>query len=399
MTRVCPQKITFTVLLLIYPFRVCSFTTEDISNLYRDLFNDTIYNKHAPARKPTKVLMRVQLEEIRKIDDMNEMLVTRVRVHIRWTDKRLIWDEENYGEGNGDGISSIQVSPDMVWRPDIALINGVSELTRLGSEASPIKIIEKVAQLQWSPVGLFESKCYFDLEFYPFDVQKCEIQLGTLGSSTQFIEFEEMECVKIDSVLQTSTWSLESIDQYVSEFVFNNRVVKKQNILTCVYTLRRKYKFYITTILLPLAFLGMMNPLAFLIPCDSGEKISFAITLFLSFAVYDTILTEKIPVNSDKMSYLQLYIAAQLSCTVFVLLASIVQSRLHAAHPGNTRKNRISPEHSNADEKFRMYGSWYKWEDVKWMTKVDIIFFLCTLFAQIVCNIWFYQTVKRGRTY
>ena len=197
------KKAVFFVILLIYP--VHGFNTQDITNLYRDLFNDTSFYKYAPARKPTEVLIRVQLEEIGKIDDVNEMLVTRIRCHIRWKDKRLVWDNDNnYGGKDGDGISAIQVPPFFVWKPDIALINGVTELNILGSDATPVKIIDE-GQLQWSPVGIFESKCHFDLEYYPFDEQTCEVKFGTVSSDDDFVEFTSTSCIKIDAVLETST--------------------------------------------------------------------------------------------------------------------------------------------------------------------------------------------------
>ena len=387
------KKAALFVILLIYP--VHGFNTQDITNLYRDLFNDTSFYRYAPARKPTEVLIRVQLEEIGKIDDVNEMLVTRIRCHIRWKDKRLVWDNDNnYGGQDGDGISAIQVPPYFVWKPDIALINGVTELNILGSDATPVKIIDE-GQLQWSPVGIFESKCHFDLEYYPFDVQTCEVKFGTVSSDDDFVEFKSTSCIKIDAVLETSTWTLENIEEYESEFFFNPKEGKKQQILTCAYKLRRKYKFYVISMLLPLMFLGVMNPLAFLIPCDSGEKISFAITLFLSFAVYDTILMEKIPINSDKISYLQLYIAGQLAFTVFILIASIVQTRINTLQPDDADENVVLAEEGVQKTRIKD-GCVGKWKKLQWMTRADIILFFCTLLAQVFYNIWFYSVAHTG---
>ena len=220
-----------------------------------------------PPSKPVKVWMRVQLEEIQDIYDVNEILVTRVRVHVWWRDKRLEWSKGKYS------IISILVPPHAVWKPDIALLNDVSELTSLGTRSSTIRISRRSNQLQWSPVSIFETKCIFDLEYYPFDTQHCEIKMGTLSSYERFIKFDCLECIKLNGTFETSTWSLEAIHKYESDFVFNNEVFKKQRILTCVYTLKRKSSYYVTNILLLLLFLGLMNPLAFLIPCHSGEKI------------------------------------------------------------------------------------------------------------------------------
>ena len=306
-------------------------------------------------------------------------------------------------------------------------MNDVSELTSLGARSSPIRINRRSNQLQWSPVSIFETKCIFDLEYYPFDTQHCEIKLGTLSCYERFIKFDSLECMKLNGTFGTSTWSLEAIHKYESDFVFNYEVFRKQRILTCVYTLKRKSSYYVTNILLPLLFLGLMNPLAFLIPCHSGEKISFAITLFLAFAVYETIILQKVPVNSDKVSYLQLYVIVQLAFTVFILVTSIVQTRLYVSFvknpsadlhdqdsrqrnkdPGTPLANDVTSENKSLElepmnmveiieikEKTQTYLI-AKWKRLPCMTKVDIISFLVVLVSQVVCNAFFYVTMMRG---
>ena len=85
------------------------------------------------------------------------------------------------------------------------------------------------------------------------------MKFGTVVSDDDFVEFTNTKCIKIDAVLETSTWTLEAMDEYKSEFYFNPKEGKKQEILSCVYTLRRKNRFYVISMLLPLMFLGNEN--------------------------------------------------------------------------------------------------------------------------------------------
>ena len=401
---------------------VSSATLTNMTKLFKEIFDEN-HDPNAPPKKPVKVGMRVQLEEIRDIDDVNEILVTRVRVHIWWRDERLKWSWDKYR------IASILVPHHTVWKPDIALINDVSEVTSLVAKASPIRIIRRSGQMQWSPVSIFESKCIFDLEYYPYDKQRCEIKMGTINSDDTFISFFSLKCMKLTGKFETSTWSLESIDKYESDLVLNSEVYKKQKVLTCVYTLKRKSAYYVTSMLLPLLLLGLMNPLAFLIPCHSGEKISFAITLFLAFAVYETIIMEKIPVNSDKTSYLQLYIIIQLAFTVLILIVSIIQTRIYemsaesdAEKTCKTEKYRSTREQEdyfvdNNENKSSTTGCeagtnmmnitgtktsqaergvLARLRKIPCMTKVDIISFFAVLIGQLACNVLFYNIVTQG---
>ena len=251
--------------------------------------------------------------------------------------------------------------------------------------------------------------------------------MGTLSSYERFVSFYSLKCMKLNGTFETSTLSLKAIHKYESDFVFNYEVFKKQRVLTCVYTLKRKSSHYVNNILLPLLFLGLMNPLAFLIPCHSGEKISFAITLFLAFAVYETIILQKVPVNSDKVSYLQLYVIVQLAFTVFILVTSIVQTRLYvisAENPsfdfqdrdsmkknkdsGTPPANTVASANKSVDlELMNMMeimeikdkaqnNILTKWTRLPGMTKVDIISFLVVLISKVVCNVFFYVTKMRG---
>ena len=137
----------------------CSVSSSKLTKMTK-LFNEVFdekYNPNAPPKKPVKVWMRVQLEEIRDIDEVNEILATRVRVHVWWYDKRLEWSRRKYG------IIAILVPPHVVWKPDIALLNDVSEMTSLGTRLSPVRISRfsnRTSQLQWSPVSIFKPNAY-----------------------------------------------------------------------------------------------------------------------------------------------------------------------------------------------------------------------------------------------
>ena len=143
--------------------------------------------------------MKVELEEIRKLDDSNEILTTRLRIHAWWEDYRLDWDKDDYRN-----LDSIMVPADIVWKPDIAILNGVAEMLRLDLHNTPLQI-NSDGQLYWSPVDIFETKCRVDWEFYPFDTQHCEIRIGTLSSSDNFIEFTSFGCMKVSDDLSTGT--------------------------------------------------------------------------------------------------------------------------------------------------------------------------------------------------
>lgn len=71
----------------------------------------------------------------------------------------------------------------------------------------------------------------------------------------------------------------------------------------------------------------------FLIPTQSEEKVAFAITLFLSFAVFLNILDSILPENSENTSFLCLYVVIELTVSVFILIITAVQIRICHRNP------------------------------------------------------------------
>ncbi|KAJ8318064.1 hypothetical protein KUTeg_003155 [Tegillarca granosa] len=87
--------------------------------------------------------------------------------------------------------------------------------------------------------------------------------------------------------------------------------------------LRRKSTFIIINLLLPIAFLSLINISVFLLPAASGERMSFAITVLLSLAVYVTIVSEKMP-SSDPVPIFSFYLLSKLVCSCVIVTAVTV---------------------------------------------------------------------------
>ena len=98
---------------------------------------------------------------------------------------------------------------------------------------------------------------------------------------------------------------------------------------------QRQANFLIINVLLPILMMATMNILVFVIPPESGERISHAITVLLAVAVYLTIVEENLPKSSSPMPifcyYLTIVVALNVSmcCLKVVNFANISQGRRH----------------------------------------------------------------------
>jgi len=82
--------------------------------------------------------------------------------------------------------------------------------------------------------------------------------------------------------------------------------------------------------MMPVLLLSVLNLFTFAIPCDSGERISYSITVWLSFAVFLTVITANLPQSSNSISVIAVYGIMQLFITTIVVITSAIQLRINS---------------------------------------------------------------------
>lgn len=108
--------------------------------------------------------------------------------------------------------------------------------------------------------------------------------------------------------LQDTSWSIQedSTDSYISFQI----------------QLRRHASYVMLNVFIPVFLLTVLNVCVFLLPCDSGEKNSYAVTVFLSFAVFLTMMSGILPENADAVALFSVYLLIlTFQSTVITVLA------------------------------------------------------------------------------
>ncbi|CAI9612713.1 unnamed protein product [Staurois parvus] len=71
--------------------------------------------------------------------------------------------------------------------------------------------------------------------------------------------------------------------------------------VTYTVTMRRRTLYYGLNLLIPCVLISGLALLVFLLPADSGEKISLGITVLLSLTVFMLLVAEIMPATSDSV--------------------------------------------------------------------------------------------------
>jgi hypothetical protein len=72
--------------------------------------------------------------------------------------------------------------------------------------------------------------------------------------------------------------------------------------------------YYGVMIIAPTVLFALMNPLVFLLPVESGERVGLAMTILLSYAIFLTLVSSSIPASSNPM------------CALLIVSSNNVQS-------------------------------------------------------------------------
>lgn len=73
--------------------------------------------------------------------------------------------------------------------------------------------------------------------------------------------------------------------------------------ITFCLEIKRKPLFYIMSILFPCILTASVAALGFVLPPESGEKVSLEVTVLLSLAVFLLMVTEQLPASSVNFPY------------------------------------------------------------------------------------------------
>ncbi|XP_076864250.1 cholinergic receptor, nicotinic, alpha 11 isoform X2 [Brachyhypopomus gauderio] len=110
--------------------------------------------------------------------------------------------------------------------------------------------------------------------------------------------------------------------------------------VTFVVTIRRRTLYYALNLLIPCMLLSSMTLLIFLLPADSGEKISLGITVLLSLTVFMLLVAEIMPATSDSIPLIGQYFASIMIIVGMSVIATVVVLQYHHHDPngGNMPK-------------------------------------------------------------
>lgn len=367
---------------------ICGQTLTDTKQLYTDVFAN-LQKEVVPnldQSQPLNISVRFFLINIAKFDETQETIVVIGSALMNWTDGGISWNPASYGNKQ-----SIPISNKNIWTPSLMLTNAIDALEPIDKDTDFNVNIFYNGTVYLSSGGVLAAKCTVDISKFPFDSQTCTLQFTDWNTyaSDVMLYTDTSDPFSLDFYTHHSDWGLQS--HSAETYVWNNISVYEIK-----FTINRHPLYYSIIVICPTTLFVALNPLVFLLPVESGERVGLSMTVLLSYTIFLTLVSDAIPASSNPISITLIVMMITITISSIIVFMNIIISTLYYRE-NNTQMNTFWrfigtrlpwSRHDNIamplqDEKTGPSSSW-KEREVTWKDVTDGLDILCLIVSYVL---------------
>ena len=330
-----------TLLILLVGIVGMNSQLSDTATLYTKLLSGynkrllPLYNQSATV----VVNVGVSIININGFDEMSGGLALTLGFSLSWTEERMTWTPGNYS-GKQDMLFDIND----VWRPRFQIKESINHIQEIGSSSDLVRV-DNSGKVSWLVGNVVQVFCSVDVTFFPFDEQSCTISFSSsMYTISELLISVNNEDVMTSDMSQNSMWILKKGKVLSVDYIASISVGQ------ITLYLKRRSEFYVVYVIVPLLFLGLVNSCVFIMPSTSGERHSVAITTFLAFVLYMSVIDSIVPQSSSPLAYIYYYLLFLIMYSSSTMFLCIVSTCLHQ------REEPVPPSIQNVVRSIRCRG-------------------------------------------
>ncbi|KAM9825031.1 neuronal acetylcholine receptor subunit alpha-7-like isoform 2-T2 [Syngnathus typhle] len=319
---------SYDVLLLL----LVSFCTVQVSiqgeNEHR-LIGQLMHNiaGERPVINESQVLnvkVGIYLTQIIELDETSQVLTTNIWLTLSWNDYQLQWDPSQYNE-----LDTVRLDNDALWKPDIVLYNSAQERFETTFDANVV--VTSSGNCNYIPQAIFRSTCHVDLRWFPFDTQKCDLKFGSWTYGAWSLDLTMSEAV-ISEYVPNGEWELVEVSGKKNSRIYEC-CEEPYSDVTYTIVMRRRSLFYLLHVFIPCILISILALFVFLLPADSGEKITLGVAVMLSLILLMMLGANVIPANSDSVPLIARYFIITMVIVTLSVIVTVVVLQFHHHDP------------------------------------------------------------------
>ena len=307
------------LLICLIGFCDCSKSSKNIE-LLNSFLNDSTPQLRPGIDTDTPVIVNItfHLFALTELNEIKGYISTIGSWNIMWKNEKISWNPDDY-----EGIDSIVVDSEHFCKPDLILGNPAEEVVDFKGYFSKVKYSSD-GLATWQPGSVTKSYCYIQIPAFPFDMHTCFIRILSWGTTPSEVVIKTTSNDPLLHFYSTNTeWDLTETSSTV--LVADGLTP----MLVFALKLRRKSAFLVVNIIAPLVCLSILNTVVFLLPYESGERVSFSTTVLLSFTVFLNVIEDHLPKASNPMPLLCYYVVIELISGCVITVLAILCQRLY----------------------------------------------------------------------
>ena len=293
-------------------------TDADVHRLVQDLkSNYTFYAR--PPRDQSQVLtvyVGFSLNAIKEFDEVNDKFSVTGSVIMSWEDDRLQWKPEEYG-----GVDHVLVNNDVFWTPPLYLQNSIDEAKKIGEEPYWKVRFQSLGFAVFYPGASLSAVCTARVFNFPWDKHYCYLSFTLIGYTGGEIDLKPFRSEYLDPLQYFFGDGLWDVEGWRADTL--------ESTITIGFHMRRKPLLAVVNIILPVLLMSFLNIMVFLIPAESGERISFCLTVLLAIAVFLTLVSDSMPKSATSIAFLSYYLVAVLSLSILITIGTIINLKIY----------------------------------------------------------------------
>ena len=290
-------------------------TYDDVMQLNQDLLKNYSRQIRPVMNQGDSVVVstRFIFKGLSNYDELSGAFTIICGFKCTWRDEKIAWNPRDYGN-----LSEVVLPSFSVWVPVLYLVNTADSM-EMKTDVMDVYFWNNGRATATTGLSI-SSLCSPNTRQYPFDRQECVLKFITMRKSTEIMIFSDgWDVIESEG---NPKWEVLNVQ-------FQNETFEDTPCLKVEITMKRRPEFLIVTLILPIIILSFVNLFVFLLPVESGERVSFSITVLLSFTVYITMISDNMPHSSINMSRLCIYLLSTLIYSCFVALVTIFSLRVH----------------------------------------------------------------------
>ncbi|XP_075427007.1 5-hydroxytryptamine receptor 3A-like isoform X2 [Ascaphus truei] len=244
-------------------------------------------------------------------------------------------------------VRNFSVPSGEMWIPDVFVLKltrrvrfsqrsfGFAYIDEDKSQRTPYVYVNHTGRVRYDRMLRVVSSCNLGIFNFPFDVQNCSFTFGSYMHTVRDVRVGL--AIPVDQILKNSLkylatngeWELLKIEGSPDILKFG---IDEWDIITFWVVIRRRPILYVVNLLIPSAFLMLIDILSFFLPPHSTDRASFKMTLLLGYSVFLLIMNDLLPSTASGTPLIGIYFSVCLALLVLSLLETVIIT--HILHRG-----------------------------------------------------------------